>query len=82
MTMKQVILNEDFNSEGVNVMKRNLKTSDTIKVCNVQNVFLSGTKATTFDVYSKIGNDWIFDYNDSIIGWYKKPSTVLDKILK
>ena len=32
MTIKQVILNDDFNSKGVNVMKRNLKTSDTIKV--------------------------------------------------
>ena len=63
-------------------MKRNLKTSDNIKVCNVQNVYLNGTKTTTFNVYSLIENTWFFDYNDSIIGWYKKSSTVLDKILK
>lgn len=63
-------------------MKRQLKTSDSIKVVNVQNVYLNGEKVTTFYVYKLINSTWFFDYNDHIYGWYKKSSTVLDKILK
>ena len=63
-------------------MKRQLKTSDSIKVTNVQNAYLVESKVTLFDVYKLVDNTWVFDYNDKIYGWYKKSSTVLDKILK
>lgn len=62
-------------------MKTQLKTSEKIKVTDIQNVYLSGKKVTLFNVYSLKDNTWIFDYNAYIFGWYKKPSTVLDKIL-
>lgn len=63
-------------------MKRQLKTSDSIKVSNIENVYLNGKKVTMFNVYQLLNSTWVFDYNDYIYGWYKKPSTVLDKILK
>ena len=62
-------------------MKKTLKTSSTLKVCNVQNVYLSGRRVTMFDVYTLKDGAWIFDYNDYIHGWYKRADTVLDKIL-
>ncbi len=33
-----------------------------IKLMNVQQVYLSGKKATTFEVYSLEGDAWVFDY--------------------
>ena len=61
--------------------KRNLKTCEHLKVTNIQNVYLNGKKATLFNVYQLLNDTWIFDYNDYILGWYKKPETILDKIL-
>ena len=62
--------------------KRILKTCNYLKVVNIQNVYLNGNKVTLFNVY-RLNNDntWIFDYNDYVIGWYKKSSTILDKVL-
>ena len=61
--------------------KRNLKTCEYLKVTNIQNVYLNGKKVTLFNVYQLLDNSWVFDYNDHMSGWYKKPETVLDKIL-
>ena len=61
--------------------KRNLKTCEYLKVTNIQNVYLNGKKVTLFNVYQLLDNSWVFDYNDCIVGWYKKADTVLDKIL-
>ena len=61
--------------------KRNLKTCEYLKVTDIQNAYFSGKKVTLFNVYQLLDNSWVFDYNDYISGWYKKPATVLDKIL-
>ena len=61
--------------------KRNLKTCEYLKVTNIQNVYLNGKKVTLFNVYQLLDNNWVFDYDDYISGWYKKTATVLDKIL-
>ena len=53
-----------------------------IKVCNVQQGYRDGSKVTTFHIYELIDDRYVFCYNDFIHGWYKKPSTVLNKILK
>lgn len=50
-----------------------------IKLMNVKNVYVNGKKATTFEVYSLINNEWVFDYNDCIFGWFKRHSTILAK---
>ena len=50
-----------------------------IKLMNVQHIYLNGKKATIFDMYSLKDNTWIFDYNDCIVGWYKRENTILSK---
>ena len=61
--------------------KRILKTCDYLKVVNIQNVYLNDKKVTLFNVYRLNNDNWIFERNDYIVGWYKKSSTILDKIL-
>ena len=50
-----------------------------IKVCNIQQVYLNGSKATTFHVYQLIDNSYVFCYSDVIDGWFKRPATILNK---
>ena len=50
-----------------------------LKITNVQNVYMSNKKVTLFDVYILINNTWIFDYNSSIKGWYKRNKTIATK---
>ena len=50
-----------------------------LKINNVQNVYMNNKKATLFDVYKLTGNTWIFDYNSSIQGWYKRSKTIATK---
>lgn len=61
------------------LINKGLKTMNTIKLMNIQNVYLNGKKATLFDVYSLKNNTYVFDYNDFIYGWYKRENTVLNK---
>ena len=53
-----------------------------VKVCNIQQVYLNESKVTTFHIYELIDDRYVFCYSDLVYGWYKKPSTILDKILK
>ena len=50
-----------------------------IKLCNIQQVYLNGSKATTFHVYELIDNSYVFCYSDYICGWFKRSSTILNK---
>ena len=50
-----------------------------VKIINVQNVYISNKKVTLFDVYQLINNTWIFDYNASTKGWYKRNKTIATK---
>ena len=50
-----------------------------IKVCNIQQVYLNGSKATTFHIYELIDNSYVFCYSDYINGWFKRPITILNK---
>ena len=50
-----------------------------IKLCNIQQVYLNGSKVTTFHVYELIDNNYVFCYSDYIHGWFKRPSTILNK---
>ena len=50
-----------------------------LKIINVQNVYMNNKKVTLFDVYILINNTWIFDYNSSIKGWYKRNKTIASK---
>ena len=50
-----------------------------IKVCNIQQVYLNGSKATNFHIYELIDNSYVFCYSDFIYGWFKRPSTILNK---
>ena len=50
-----------------------------LKITNVQNVYLNNKKVTLFDVYQLIDKTWIFDYNSSIRGWYKRNKTIATK---
>ena len=50
-----------------------------IKVCNIQQVYLNGSKATAFHIYELIDNNYVFCYSDFIYGWFKRPSTILNK---
>ena len=50
-----------------------------IKVCNIQQGYLNGSKVTTFDIYELIDNSYVFCYSDYIHGWFKRSSTILNK---
>ena len=50
-----------------------------LKITNVQHVHLNNKKVTLFDVYQLIDKTWIFDYNSSIRGWYKRNKTIATK---
>ena len=50
-----------------------------IKVCNIQQVYLNGSKVTTFHIYEFIDNRYVFCYSDCIYGWFKRPSSILNK---
>ena len=50
-----------------------------LKITNVQNAYVNNKKVTLFDVYSLKDNTWIFDYNSSIQGWYKRNKTIATK---
>ena len=50
-----------------------------LKIINVQNVYMNNKKVTLFDVYQLIDKTWIFDYNASIKGWYKRNKTIATK---
>ena len=50
-----------------------------LKIINVQNVYMNNKKVTLFDVYVLIDKIWIFDYNSSIKGWYKRNKTIVTK---
>ncbi len=50
-----------------------------LKIINVQNVYMNSKKVTMFDVYILKDNTWIFDYNSSIQGWYKRSKTIATK---
>ena len=50
-----------------------------LKITNVQNAYMNNKKVTLFDVYQLIDKTWIFDYNSSIIGWYKRNKTIATK---
>lgn len=52
----------------------------TIKLENIEQVYLNGKKATTFQVYELISNSWVYQYSDAVKGHYKKESTILKKI--
>ena len=50
-----------------------------IKVCNIQQGYLGGSKVTTFHIYELIDNDYVFCYSGYIYGWFKRHSTILNK---
>ena len=50
-----------------------------IKVRNIQQVYLGGSKVTTFHIYELIDNDYVFCYSDYINGWVKCQRTILNK---
>ena len=50
-----------------------------LKIINVQNVYMNNKKVTMFSVYQLIDKTWIFDYNASIEGWYKRNKTIATK---
>ena len=50
-----------------------------LKIINVQNVYMNNKKVTLFDVYQLIDKIWIFDYNSSVEGWYKRNKTIATK---
>ena len=50
-----------------------------IKLCNIQQVYLNGSKVTTFHIYELIDNNYVFCCSDYIHGWFKRHSTILNK---
>ena len=50
-----------------------------LKIINVQNVYMNNKKVTLFSVYQLIDKTWVFDYNSSIKGWYKRNKTIATK---
>ena len=50
-----------------------------LKLSNVQNVYINNKKVTTFKVWLLLDNEWIFYYNSSIEGWYKRNETIATK---
>ena len=40
---------------------------------------MNNRKVTLFDVYQLIDKTWIFDYNSSVEGWYKRNKTIATK---
>ena len=50
-----------------------------LKITNVKNVYMNNKKVTLFCVYQLIDKTWIFDYNSSIEGWYKRNKTIATK---
>ena len=50
-----------------------------LKITNVQNVYMNNKKVTLFSVYQLVNSTWIFDYNSSIDGWYRRNKTITTK---
>lgn len=50
-----------------------------LKIENIRHIVLNGKAATQFSVYELRGDAWVFDYNASVQGTWKRPKTIATK---
>lgn len=50
-----------------------------MRIQNIQQVRINGKKVTLFDVYELQNNSYVFQYQESVDGHYKKESTLIKK---